>query len=76
MIDRPDAHELIVGIIVDAQFGPVILFGHGGTAVEILEDTAVALPPLNMRLATDLMARTRVHGLLQGIRGQPGGGAR
>jgi acetyltransferase len=71
MIDKPEAHELIVGVDVDPQFGPVILFGHGGLGVEILEDTAVALPPLNMNLARDLMARTRVYGLLQGIRGQP-----
>jgi acetyltransferase len=71
MIDKPEALELIVGVKVDPEFGPVILFGHGGLAVEILEDTAVALPPLNMNLAHDLMARTRVHGLLQGIRGQP-----
>lgn len=70
MIDKPDAHELIVGLNVDPQFGPFILFGHGGVAVEILEDTAVALPPLNIRLAEEMMARTRVYGLLQGVRGQ------
>ena len=70
MIDRAEAHELIVGVNVDSQFGPIILFGHGGLAVEVLEDTAVALPPLNMRLAQDMMARTRIHGLLQGVRGQ------
>jgi acetyltransferase len=70
MIDKPEAHELIIGVNVDPQFGPFILFGHGGVAVEVLEDTAVGLPPLNMRLAQDMMARTRVYGLLQGIRGQ------
>ncbi len=71
MVDRPDAFELICGVIEDSQFGPVILFGQGGTAAEIIEDTALALPPLNMRLAHEVMARTRVHALLQGYRGRP-----
>ncbi|TVR99895.1 MAG: GNAT family N-acetyltransferase [Rhodospirillales bacterium] len=71
MIDRPDAFELIIGIMVDRLFGPVILFGHGGTAVEIRDDTAIALPPLNLNLARELMSRTRVHGLLKGFRGRP-----
>ncbi len=72
MLDRSRSHELIVGIAVDPQFGPCILFGHGGTAVEVLNDTALGLPPLNMRLARDLMSITRVHDLLQGHRGIPG----
>jgi acetyltransferase len=71
MVERPDAFELICGVIEDSQFGPVILFGQGGTAAEIIEDTALALPPLNMRLAHEAMARTRVHALLQGYRGRP-----
>ena len=48
MIRRPNAHELIVGASEDPQFGLVILFGHGGTAVEVIADRALALPPLNM----------------------------
>lgn len=72
MLDRSRSHELIVGIAVDPQFGPCILFGQGGTAVEVLNDTAIGLPPLNMRLAHELMSFTRVHGLLQGHRGIPG----
>ncbi|HSR71961.1 MAG TPA: GNAT family N-acetyltransferase, partial [Kiloniellales bacterium] len=71
MIRRPGAHELIVGVLDDVQFGPVILFGQGGTAVEVLADRALALPPLNMRLARELMARTRIYKLLEGVRGQP-----
>ncbi|TVR84241.1 MAG: GNAT family N-acetyltransferase [Rhodospirillales bacterium] len=71
MIDRPDAFELIIGIVVDRLFGPVILFGHGGTAVEILDDTALALPPLNLNLARELISRTRVFDLLKGFRGRP-----
>jgi acetyltransferase len=71
MVERPDAFELIVGANEDPQFGPVILFGHGGTAAEIIGDTALALPPLNMHLAREAMARTRLFGLLQGFRGRP-----
>ena len=71
MVERPGAFELIVGVNDDAQFGPVILFGHGGTAAEIIGDTALALPPLNMHLAREVMERTRLFGLLQGFRGRP-----
>ena len=72
MARRPRAHELILGIADDAVFGPVVLFGAGGTAVEILQDRAVALPPLNATLVRDLVARTRVGRLLAGYRGQAG----
>ncbi|GAB4550193.1 MAG: bifunctional acetate--CoA ligase family protein/GNAT family N-acetyltransferase [Rhizobacter sp.] len=68
MVSRPRAHELIVGVATDPVFGPVILFGQGGTAVEVIRDRAVALPPLNMTLAADLVSRTRVAGLLAGYR--------
>ena len=46
---RPQAHELIVGASEDPQFGPVMLFGQGGIAVEVIGDRALALPPLNLR---------------------------
>jgi acetyltransferase len=68
---RPGACELIVGLATDAVFGPVVLFGHGGTAVEAIGDRAVALPPLNVRLARSLIDRTRVARLLAGFRGRP-----
>jgi acetyltransferase len=71
MVSRPLAHELIVGISEDVQFGPVILFGHGGVAVETIGDRAIALPPLNLKLARELMERTRVHRLLCGFRDRP-----
>ncbi|HEY6599390.1 MAG TPA: GNAT family N-acetyltransferase, partial [Pseudomonadales bacterium] len=61
--------ELIVGASEDAQFGPVIVFGHGGIAVEVRGDTALGLPPLNLPLAHAMIARTRVHKLLAGYRG-------
>ncbi|HEX9769891.1 MAG TPA: GNAT family N-acetyltransferase, partial [Kiloniellales bacterium] len=72
MARRPGAFELIVGAREDPVFGPVILFGEGGTAVEIIADRAVGLPPLNMALATDLIERTRIYNLLKGYRDRPG----
>jgi acetyltransferase len=71
MAKRPGAHELIVGLSVDPTFGPVVLFGQGGTAVEVVRDKAVALPPLNRPLVDDLIGRTRVSRLLAGYRGRP-----
>ena len=68
MVSRQGTRELIAGMVNDRQFGPVILFGQGGTAVEVLDDIALALPPLNLKLAGELIARTRVHRLLQGYR--------
>jgi acetyltransferase len=71
MIRRAHARELILGAFEDAQFGPVLLFGHGGTAVEVIRDKALALPPLNMHLAREVMARTRIYRLLQHYRNIP-----
>ena len=71
MAARPLAQELIVGASVDPVFGPVLLFGQGGTAVEVLADRAIALPPLNRVLARELIARTRVARLLAGYRDRP-----
>ena len=71
MIHRPGAYELIVGMAVDVQFGPFLLFGHGGTAVEVIADKALALPPLNLALAHELMAGTRVFRQLKGYRDRP-----
>jgi acetyltransferase len=71
MARRPRSHELIVGTATDPVFGPVILFGQGGTAVELIQDRAVALPPLNATLAHELVSRTRIFKLLQGYRDRP-----
>jgi acetyltransferase len=71
MVRRPQALELIVGASIDPLFGPVLLFGQGGTAVEVVADRAVALPPLNEPLARALIQRTRVSRLLQGWRDVP-----
>ena len=71
MVRRAHARELIVGASIDAVFGPVILFGQGGTAVEVLADRAIGLPPLNEPLARALVARTRVAKLLAAWRDTP-----
>jgi acetyltransferase len=55
----------------DPTFGPVVVVGHGGVAVEVMADRALALPPLDLRLARDLIARTRVSRLLAGYRDRP-----
>ncbi|MBI5119755.1 MAG: GNAT family N-acetyltransferase [Rhodospirillales bacterium] len=68
MATRPGAHELIVGMATDPIFGPVLMFGEGGTAVEVIGDSAVGLPPLNMSLAREMISRTRVYKLLKGYR--------
>lgn len=62
--------ELILGSSIDAQFGPVLMFGTGGKLVEVFQDTVLALPPLNATLARRLMERTRIYSALKGTRGQ------
>ena len=71
MIRRRDAHELIAGVAEDSVFGPVILFGEGGTAVEVIGDRSVGLPPLNPLLANEMIRATRVCRLLNGYRDRP-----
>jgi acetyltransferase len=67
---KQDGYELIIGSSVDAQFGPVILFGSGGQLVEVYRDRALALPPLNTTLALRLMEQTRIFLALRGVRGR------
>jgi len=71
MIEMSNAHELIVGMSVDATFGPTLMFGAGGVAVEVMKDTAHALPPLDLMLAQDLIRGTRIGRLLKGYRNRP-----
>ena len=71
MVLRPKARELIAGIADDPTFGPVIVFGAGGTAVEVISDKALALPPLDLRLAQELIARTRIARVLKAYRDVP-----
>jgi acetyltransferase len=63
--------ELLVGVTRDPVFGPIITFGAGGTAVEVMRDRAVALPPLNRFLASNLIQQTRTAKLLQAHRNLP-----
>ena len=80
MIKRPHAIELIVGAAEDPVFGPILMVGHGGVAAEVVDDRALALPPLDPVLAEDALSRTRVDRLLRGYprpaAGQPRRGVR
>ncbi|WP_316368207.1 bifunctional acetate--CoA ligase family protein/GNAT family N-acetyltransferase [Candidatus Thiodiazotropha sp. CDECU1] len=71
MYQSPNGRELLIGIVRDPVFGPVISFGSGGTAVEVMGDSAIALPPLNRRLASDLIDRTKAAKLLSQFRHMP-----
>jgi len=71
MARRTGAPELIVGAATDPIFGPVLLFGRGGIAVEVIGDSAVGFPPLNMNLARELVSRTRVSKRLGSSPGRP-----
>ena len=63
--------ELILGAKKDPQFGPLLLFGLGGVLTEVLQESSVDLPPLNLLLARRLMERTRIYKVLQGYRNIP-----
>ncbi len=66
-----DGYEVIIGSSIDPQFGPVMLFGTGGSLVEVYRDSALALPPLTSTLANRMMAKTKIFTALKGVRGQP-----
>ncbi|MFM1815783.1 MAG: hypothetical protein RLZ98_2478 [Pseudomonadota bacterium] len=72
MARRSGSFELILGAKTDPVFGPVVLFGEGGTAVELTRDRAVGLPPINMALAGRLIDETKISRLLGGYRNRPG----
>jgi acetyltransferase len=65
-----EGYELIIGSSLDAQFGPVLLFGSGGQLVEVYRDRALALPPLTTTLARRTMEQTRIFEALGGVRGR------
>jgi acetyltransferase len=71
MLSLKEGYELIVGASPDPQFGPVVLFGTGGTLVEVFKDRALAIPPLNTTLARLTMTRTKIYEALKGVRGRP-----
>jgi acetyltransferase len=70
MLKLSGGYELIVGSSPDPQFGPVLLFGSGGTLVEVFKDRALGLPPLSTTLARRMMERTRIYEALKGVRGR------
>lgn len=70
MVKMSDAYELIIGSSPDPQFGPVILFGTGGSLVEVFKDRALALPPLSTTLAHRMMEQTKIYKALHGVRGR------
>jgi len=70
MVSIRDGYELIVGSSIDPQFGPVLLFGSGGTLVEVFKDRSLALPPLNTTLARRMMEGTKIYEALHGVRGR------
>lgn len=72
MIQRKNARELLMGMICDSQFGPVIIFGHGGSYATIIKDSAMGLPPLNMHLAKDIISQTVISRILEEYDGVPG----
>ncbi len=64
-------YELILGCKKDPIFGPALVFGMGGLAVEIFKDIRVGLPPLNMSLSMRMIANTKIYKLLKGFRNIP-----
>ncbi len=68
---RAKSRELIVGFATDPCFGPVVVFGRGGTAAELIDDSHAALPPLDLGLASRLIARTRVSRVMAAYRDVP-----
>jgi acetyltransferase len=67
---KQEGYELILGSSIDAQLGPVLLFGLGGQLVEVFKDRALALPPLTSTLARHMIEQTRIYTALKGVRGR------
>jgi acetyltransferase len=71
MVSSSANRELLLGIKNDSIFGPIIVFGHGGTMVEVLNDIAISLPPLNPLLASTLIDSPKVSKMLNSFRNMP-----
>ena len=69
-LNLSDGYELIFGCNLDNQVGPVIVFGTGGTLVEVYKDSSMALPPLNTAQARHCMSKTKIYKALKGVRGK------
>ncbi len=68
---RAGAYEVLIEVRTGTRFGPVLTFGHGGTEAEVIEDLSHALPPLNLKLARDMMGHTRLYRRMSTSRGRP-----
>ncbi len=71
MYKKPNDRELMIGMIQDVIFGPVISFGAGGSLVEVMQDRALALPPLNSVIAKKVITQTKAAKLLSAFRNMP-----
>ncbi len=67
----PPGKEILLGMIRDPQFGPLVVVGFGGIYVEVLKDTAARLCPLAVRDAHEMLGELRMAPLLKGVRGEP-----
>jgi acetyl coenzyme A synthetase (ADP forming)-like protein len=67
----PTGVEMLVGVVHDAVFGPVVACGAGGTAVELLKDVSVRITPLTDRDASEMVRSLKTFPLLEGYRGAP-----
>jgi acyl-CoA synthetase (NDP forming) len=67
----PGAVEVHLGIVVDEQFGPLVIVAAGGLLVEVVDDRRVAIPPIGTDRARDLIDRLRVSRVFDGVRGRP-----
>jgi acetyltransferase len=70
MVNHDLGCELIIGSTPDSQLGPVLLFGAGGVLVEVFQDRALGIPPLNTTLARRMMERTKIYKALIGGHGR------
>ena len=68
---KPNGRELMIGVTTDPIFGPVITFGSGGVAVEVMNDRTITLPPLNHFLVKDLIENTHIAAMLGKFRDKP-----
>lgn len=67
----PGGQEVLVGMIRDPQFGPLVTFGLGGIYVETLKDVTFRIAPFSVQSAENMLTEIRAHAILDGVRGEP-----
>ena len=67
----PAGYELVVGVVNDPDFGPLVMLGSGGIYVEVLKDVVFAPPPINRTEALRMIDALKVSAILKGARGRP-----